>query len=86
MKPISLRYNQISKMSTVLSHDASSGLADFGDVRAEFHALLASCGVYDLSWRSKIALTGGDRVRWLNGMASNNVRDLAPGTACTTFC
>ncbi len=51
--------------------------ADYGDVRAEFQALLAGCGVYDLSGRSKIALTGGDRVRWLNGMVTNNVRDLA---------
>jgi aminomethyltransferase len=51
--------------------------AEYGDVRAEFHALLVGCGVYDLSGRSKIALTGGDRLRWLNGMVTNNVRDLA---------
>jgi folate-binding protein YgfZ len=50
--------------------------ADFGDIRAEFNALLSGCGVYDLSWRVKIALTGRDRVRWLNGMVTNNVRDL----------
>ena len=54
--------------------------ADFGDVRAEFYALLSGCGVYDLGWRAKIVLTGSDRVRWLNGMISNNVRDLATGT------
>ncbi len=24
----------------------------------------------------KISLTGGDRVRWLNGMVTNNIRDL----------
>jgi folate-binding protein YgfZ len=58
---------------------------DFGDVRAEFHALLSGCGVYDLGWRSKIALTGSDRVRWLNGMISNNVRDLAPGHGVYAF-
>jgi folate-binding protein YgfZ len=58
---------------------AAAPVADFGNVRGEFHALLSGCGVYDLSWRAKIALTGGDRVRWLNGMISNNVRDLAPG-------
>jgi folate-binding protein YgfZ len=52
---------------------------DYGDVRAEFHALLSGCGVYDLEWRAKIALTGGDRMRWLNGMITNNIRDLAPG-------
>ncbi len=58
---------------------------DFGDVRAEFQALLAGCGLYDLSWRAKIAVTGGDRVRWLNGMVSNNVRDLAPGHGVYAF-
>lgn len=72
-------------MSTVLNHDPSSGLADYGDVRAEFHALLSGCGIYDLSWRSKIALTGSDRVRWLNGMATNNIRDLAPGHGVYNF-
>ncbi|HEY6303177.1 MAG TPA: folate-binding protein [Terriglobales bacterium] len=58
---------------------------DFGDTRAEFQALLSGCGVYDLSWRAKIAVTGGDRVRWLNGMATNNVRDLAPGHGVYAF-
>src|SRR5271157_4949772 len=58
---------------------------DFGDPRAEFQALLSGCGLYDLSWRAKIAVTGGDRVRWLNGMATNNVRDLAPGYGVYAF-
>jgi folate-binding protein YgfZ len=66
-------------------HAGSAPTPDFGDVRAEFQALLAGCGVYDLSWRSKIALTGSDRVRWLNGMATNNVRDLAPGHGVYNF-
>ena len=59
--------------------------ADFGDTRAEFGALLAGCGLYDLSSRAKIAVTGGDRVRWLNGMVSNNVRDLASGHGVYAF-
>jgi folate-binding protein YgfZ len=59
--------------------------ADFGDVRAEFYALLSGCGVYDLGWRAKIVLTGSDRVRWLNGMISNNVRDLAAGHGVYAF-
>jgi len=58
---------------------------DFGDARAEFQALLSGCGLYDLSWRAKIAVTGGDRVRWLNGMATNNVRDLAWGHGVYAF-
>src|ERR1039457_7157127 len=59
--------------------------ADFGDSRAEFQALLTGCGLYDLSWRSKIAVSGGDRVRWMNGMVSNNVRDLAAGHGVYAF-
>src|SRR5271157_1337458 len=58
---------------------------DFGDPRAEFQALLSGCGLYDLNWRAKIAVTGGDRVRWLNGMVTNNVRDLAPGHGVYSF-
>jgi folate-binding protein YgfZ len=73
--------------STAIHGEPSNSLvgADFGDVRAEFYALLSGCGAYDLGWRAKIALTGGDRVRWLNGMVSNNVRDLATGHGVYAF-
>ena len=47
--------------------------------------MLSGCGLYDLSWRAKIAVTGSDRVRWLNGMTTNNVRDLAPGHGVYAF-
>src|SRR5450755_2925438 len=66
-------------------HSGATTAADFGDVRAEFQTLLAGCGMYDLSGRAKIAVTGGDRVRWLNGMATNNVRDLASGHGVYAF-
>jgi folate-binding protein YgfZ len=59
--------------------------SDFGDVRAEFQALVASAGVYRLSARAKVSLTGSDRVRWLNGMVTNNIRDLAPGQGVYAF-
>ena len=59
--------------------------SDYGDVRAEFQSLLSGCGLYDLSARAKIAVTGSDRVRWLNGMATNNVRDLSPGHGVYAF-
>jgi folate-binding protein YgfZ len=51
--------------------------AQFGKVTDEFAALKSTCGVYELPQRAKIRLTGSDRVRWLNGMVTNNVRDLA---------
>lgn len=58
---------------------------DFGDVRSEFQALAAAAGVYQLSARAKVSLTGSDRVRWLNGMVTNNIRDLAPGHGVYAF-
>ncbi len=54
-------------------------------VRDEFRALSSTCGVYDLALRAKIRLTGNDRVRWLNGMVTNNIRDLAAGYGVYAF-
>jgi folate-binding protein YgfZ len=60
-------------------------VAAYSDVRSEFSALRVGCGVYDLGWRAKIVLTGSDRIRWLNGMITNNVRDLAEGHGVYAF-
>src|SRR5438874_864339 len=59
--------------------------ASFGDPHAEFSALRTGCGEYDLGFRAKISLTGGDRVRWLNGMVTNNIRDLETGRGVYSF-
>ena len=48
----------------------------FTDVSREFRELSSGCAMYDLGWRAKIVLTGEDRVRWLNGMVTNNIKDL----------
>jgi len=59
--------------------------ASFGDPQAEFCALRDGCGAYDLGFRSKITLTGSDRARWLNGMVTNNIRDLDAGRGVYAF-
>jgi folate-binding protein YgfZ len=51
--------------------------ASFGDPAREFAALRTAAGLFDLGWRGMIVLTGSDRQRWLNGMVTNNTRDLA---------
>lgn len=66
-------------------YSGTATATDFGDIASEFQALLAGAGVYDLGWRAKIVLTGEDRVRWLNGMVTNNIRDLAAGRGVYTF-
>src|SRR3954453_15650555 len=57
----------------------------FGDAQAEYQTLLTGAAVYDLGWRAKIALTGSDRMRWANGMVTNNVRDLPEGKGTYNF-
>ena len=57
----------------------------FADPQQEFSALLNGCGIYDLGFRARISLSGGDRVRWMNGMVTNNIRDLAVGHGVYAF-
>jgi folate-binding protein YgfZ len=57
----------------------------FSDPQTELAALRGGCGVYDLGYRAKISLTGADRVRWLNGMVTNNIRDLPAGQGAYAF-
>lgn len=57
----------------------------FGDAAAEYRALREGAAVYDLGWRAKILATGADRVRWFNGMVTNNIRDLAPNHGTYSF-
>jgi folate-binding protein YgfZ len=71
--------------ASVREYRGATTAARFGDPQAEFGALRSECGVYDLGYRAKISLTGGDRVRWLNGMVTNNIRDLAAGYGVYAF-
>ena len=71
--------------ASVSDYRGAATAARFGDPQAEFAALRSGCGVYDLGFRTKISLTGGDRVRWLNGMVTNNIRDLAAGHGVYAF-
>ena len=48
----------------------------FGDAAAEYAALRQRAGIFDLGWRSKLRVSGPDRVRWMNGMVTNNIADL----------
>jgi len=54
----------------------------FGDPTAELAALRTTAGIIDLSFRSRLCLGGADRVRFLNGQVTNNVKDLRPGLGC----
>ena len=57
-------------------------VSNYGDVLAEHTALRESAGVLDLSFRSRICLTGVDRARFLHGQVTNDVNRLRPGEGC----
>ena len=73
-----LAESAMAKGATLGEYCGVETAARFGDAEAEFSALRSSCGVYDLGWRGKISVTGNDRARWLNGMVTNNIKDLKP--------
>ncbi len=57
-------------------------VADYGNALAEHAALRESAGVLDLSFRSRLCLTGADRVRFLHGQITNDVKKLRVGEGC----
>ena len=45
----------------------------------EIEVLRSGCALHDLGWLRRVAVEGSDRFRWLSGMVTNMVKDLAPG-------
>lgn len=54
----------------------------FSSIVEECAAVRTTVGLLDLSHRGKILLTGPDRVRYLNGQVTNDVRTLSSGQGC----
>src|SRR6185437_822777 len=79
VRPILLRYNHM-KMQILADNQA----AEVSDGQQELIALVTGCGIYRPE-RTLFSLSGRDRTRWLNGMVSNNIRDLAAGNGVYAF-
>jgi len=58
-------------------YTGAPAVVSFGDPRRELDVLRTGCGIYELGWQGKLVVSGEDRSRWLNGMVTNNIRDLA---------
>lgn len=48
----------------------------FSKVDEELTSLTTSAGIYDLGYMAFVRITGGDRLRWLNGMVTNAIQTL----------
>jgi folate-binding protein YgfZ len=64
------------------SANQSEVVADYGDILGEHAALYQAAAVFDLSFRSRLCLTGADRVRFLHGQVTNDIKRLNPGEGC----
>ena len=82
MTSLSLHEFHESLDARFTSVNGAEVVEDYGDALAEHRALRESAGVIDLSSRSRLCLTGADRVRFLNGQVTNDVKALAPGRGC----
>jgi folate-binding protein YgfZ len=52
---------------------------DFGDWQREYWFAHKSVALIDRNYRSYLSFTGPDRVRYLNAILTNNIKDLPPG-------
>src|SRR5215467_5828563 len=49
---------------------------DFGDAAAEYRYANQSVALIDKNYRAYLSFTGPDRVRYLNAILTNNIKDL----------
>ncbi len=59
--------------------------ARFSDTREEYRFARESAGVADKNCRAIFNFTGPDRVRYLNAVLTNNIRDLQPGQGISSL-
>jgi aminomethyltransferase len=69
-------------MTTTLQ---SADIPAAADSSAQLSALLTGAALTPLDDTGWIRVTGEDRVRWLNGMVTNSIQQLAPGEGCYNF-
>ena len=82
MSPLSLHEFHAELNAQFTSINGFEVVAHFGDALAEHAALRSAAGVLDLSFRSRLCLTGADRVTFLHGQVTNDVKSLKFGEGC----
>ena len=53
--------------------------SDFGDWMAEYRYARETVALLDKNYRTYLALSGPDRVRFMNAILTNNIKDLKEG-------
>ncbi len=64
--------------ASLTERDGESLVGHFGDAAGEYRAVRSAVGLIDLTHRGLLQFTGADRVSFLQGMLSNDVKALKP--------
>lgn len=80
--PSELHQFELKNGASLLEVNGVEAVANYGDWKSEHEALRAAAGVLNLSFRSRICLTGADRVRFLHGQVTNDIKRLLVGSGC----
>lgn len=83
--PIALFSTERDGEVALCAHQGRQIVRQWGDSNQEFLAALGSAAIFDLGFRCLLHVSGGDQVRWLNGMITNTVKDLEPGRSNYSF-
>ena len=59
--------------------------ARFGDVAAEYEAVRSDAGLFDVSHRGKVELTGPEAAFFLHNLCTNDIKELPVGAGCEAF-
>ena len=82
MTTLALHDHHAALGATFLTVHGAEVVAHYGDPTTELAALRDTVGLLDLSHRSRLCLTGADRVKFLHGQVTNDVQRLRLGEGC----
>ena len=82
MQSLALHAFHQNQSAHFIELNGAEAVSDYGDAQAEYAALCQSAGLFDLSFRSRLCITGADRIRFLHGQVTNDVKRLQTGSGC----
>src|SRR5712672_455180 len=81
-EPLALHDFHAARGAAFEAFNGMESVSTYGDVPGEYAALRSGAAIMDDSFRSRLCVTGADRVRFLHGQVTNDVRGLRVGEGC----
>lgn len=85
MTPMTLFSTEKDGGIALCEHLGRQMVRQWRDPEQEFLSIQGGASVYDLGYRCLLRVSGGDQVRWLNGMITNTIQNLEPGHSNYSF-